>query len=242
MQRRLPHEQAERLRLRVVQPEAEHLAARIADVAARAIPELAGAFPQIPDELGDRAADCAEPLLAIADYAGSNWPADARKSLVALQGGHTIEDESTSTRLLADIYTVFEDKDRIASKDLLQALHELEEAPWADWFGRPLSASKLNRLLHDFAIRSRVVRFGDRTAKGFVREQFEDAWARYLLSERKQGHNPHAERENGASGEVTEATVLPFEIGRNPALGAGCDPVTSPEAELADQGPEGDAA
>ena len=73
---------------------------------------------------------------------------------MALQGGHTIEDESTSTRLLADIHAVFEDRDRIASQDLLKGLHELEEAPWGDWFGRPLSAAKLNRLLHDFAIHS----------------------------------------------------------------------------------------
>lgn len=78
MQKRLPHEQADRLRLRVVRPEADQLSERIGDVAARAIPELAGAFPEIPDELGDRAADCAEPLLAIADYAGGTWPADAR--------------------------------------------------------------------------------------------------------------------------------------------------------------------
>jgi hypothetical protein len=177
MQKRLPHEQADRLRLRVVRPEADQLAERIGDVAARAIPELAGAFPEIPDELGDRAADCAEPLLAIADYAGGPWPADARKSLVALQGGQSIEDESVSGRLLHDVRTVFGDRDRISSKELLQGLHELEEAPWADWFGRPLTAAKLNKLLHDFSIHSRDVRFDERSLKGFHRKQFEDAWA-----------------------------------------------------------------
>lgn len=238
MQRRLPHEQAERLRLRLVQPEAEQLAARIGDVAERAVPELAGAFPDIPDELGDRAADCAEPLLAIGDYAGGNWPTFARKSLVALQGGHSIEDESISVRLLADVRTVFGDRDRISSSELLHGLHELEEAPWADWFGRPLSASKLNRLLHDFAIHSRVVRFGDKTLKGFQAEQFTDAWSRYLPSEGKQGHNPHQDRENGESGEVTGAAVLPLENGRNAAPEAGCDGVSSGSAEPADEDAE----
>jgi hypothetical protein len=235
MQRRLPHEQAERLRLRVVQPEAKQLAQRLADVASRAVPSLAGAFPDIPDELGDRAADCAEPLLAIGDYAGGNWPTFARKSLVALQGGHTIEDESISTRLLADIRTVFGDRDRISSRELLEGLHGLEEGPWSDWFGRPLTAAKLNRLLHDFAIHSRVVRFGDKTAKGFVREQFEDGWARYLLSEGKQGHNPRPERENDGFGEVTEPAVLPPERGRDPAQQAGCDVFTPGSAEPGDQ-------
>ena len=137
-------------------------------MAARAIPELAGAFPEIPDELGDRAADCAEPLLAIADYAGGNWPADARKSLVALQGGHTIEDESTSTRLLADIYTVFGDKDRIASKALLQALHDLEEAPWADWFRRRTEGRQLDDGCSRFAIRSLRCGSATRRSRGSI--------------------------------------------------------------------------
>jgi hypothetical protein len=233
MQRRLPHEQAERLRLRLVRPEAELLAERLGDVGARAVPELTGAFPEIPDELGDRAADCAEPLLAIADYAAGDWPALARKALVALQGGHTIEDESISTRLLADVRTVFGDEERISSKALLQGLHDLDEGGWDDWFGRPLSAAKMNKMLHDFSIRSRVVRLGEKTAKGFLREQFEDAWARYLLSERSQGHIPHQERENGGYEEVTEQPLLPFANGRNPALGAGCDRVTLESADPA---------
>jgi hypothetical protein len=142
MHRRLPHERAERLRLRVVRPEAEKLAGRLSDVAAGCIPALAGAYPSIPTELGDRAADCAEPLLAIADYAGGTWPTLARKALVALQGGRSIEDESTSTRLLADIRMVFGERDRIATRELLAGLHELEESPWEDWFGKPLTAEE----------------------------------------------------------------------------------------------------
>jgi hypothetical protein len=74
MHRRLPHERAERLRMRVVRPEAEKLAERLSAVAAACIPALAEAYPSIPTELGDRAADCAEPLLAIADHAGGEWP------------------------------------------------------------------------------------------------------------------------------------------------------------------------
>jgi hypothetical protein len=233
MQKRLPDEEAERLRMRLVLPEAEQLADRLADIAGRAVPSLGGAFPDIPDELGDRAADCAEPLLAIGDYAGGDWPAFARKSLVALKGGHTIEDESISTRLLADIRTVFGDKDRVASRALLEGLHELEEAGWDDWFGRPLSAAKLNRLLHDFAIHSRVVRFGDKTAKGFLREQFQDAWARYLRSERSQSHNAHSDAGNERSAAVTHPGVLPPERGRKPAPQAGCDLATSQSAQPA---------
>jgi hypothetical protein len=231
MHRRLPHERAERLRMRVVRPEAEKLAERLAEVSAGCLSALADAYPSIPTELGDRAADCAEPLLAIADYAEGDWPSLARKALVALQGGRHIEDESVSTRLLADIRTVFGDRDRIATRNLLDGLRELEESPWADWFGKPLTAAKLNRLLHDFSIHSRTVRLDDRTAKGFQREQFEDAWARYLLSETSQRHNPHSNAEDEPFREVTEESLLPPENGRNPAPEAGCDVVTSENAE-----------
>jgi hypothetical protein len=231
MHRRLPHEQAERLRVRVVRPEAEQLAEQLDNVSSRAVWILEGAFPEIPDELGDRAADCAEPLLAIADLAGGNWPAFARKSLVALQGGHTIEDESISTRLLADVRTVFGDKDRITSRELLEKLHELEESPWADWFGKPLSAAKLHRLLHDFSIHSRDVRFGERTLKGFHSEQFEDAWARYVLSEPRQRDNPHSNAENGESQAATDDAMSRHENGRDPALGAECSGVAATDAE-----------
>ena len=65
MQRRLPHEQAERLRVRVVRPGGSSCTDRRRGRSRD--PGAPGAFPDIPDELGDRAADCAEPLLAIAD-------------------------------------------------------------------------------------------------------------------------------------------------------------------------------
>jgi hypothetical protein len=231
MQRRLPDEQAERLRLRVVRPEAEALAERLNDVASSCVPALTDAFPEIPDELGDRAADCAEPLLTIADYAAGQWPVLARKSLVALQGGHTLEDESTSTRLLADIRTVFGDRDRISSRELLDGLHALEEAPWGDWFGRPLSAAKLNRLLHDFSIHSRTVRLDEKTPKGFHREQFDDAWARYLQSEPQHRHNPLPERDSGESKSATDDPVLRHESGSKPAPQAECGVVAAEDAE-----------
>jgi hypothetical protein len=235
MHRRLPDEQAERLRVRLVRPEAEQLAERLNDVASRCIPALKDAFPEIPDELGDRAADCAEPLLAIADYAGDSWPTLARKSLVALQGGHTIEDESISTRLLADVRTVFGDKDRISSRELLEGLHGLEEGPWSDWFGKPLSAAKLNRLLHDFSIHSRDVRFQEKSLKGFHRRQFEDAWARYVQSEPRQRDNPHSKAENRESQAATDTSLSRHGNGRNPALEAECRGVAAENAEPDEQ-------
>ena len=216
-------------------PRRSKLAARLADVGARAVPVLLEAWPEIPDELGDRAGDCAEPLLAIADLAGGNWPVLARKSLVALQGGRSIEDESASTRLLADVRAVFGDRERVSSRELLKGLHELEEAPWGDWFSKPLSAAKLNRLLHDFSIHSGDVWVevdGERKSlKGFKREQFEDAWARYLHPEPREGENPLPERDCGGFENARAHPLSRHETGRKPAPQAGSRGLAAETAE-----------
>jgi hypothetical protein len=47
---------------------------RAARWAADHLGELRGADPEVPGELGDRAADNRRPLLAIADLAGGEWP------------------------------------------------------------------------------------------------------------------------------------------------------------------------
>jgi hypothetical protein len=144
---------------------------------------LRHAEPDPPRELGDRAQDTAEPLLAIADVAGGDWPERARAALVTLHGERTMEAGSAGVRLLADVRTVFDARnvDRLATADLLEGLHGLEDAPWSDWSrGRSLAARGLGDLLRPYRVRSRTVRLDDEgTAKGFKREQFEDAWDRY---------------------------------------------------------------
>ena len=83
-------------------------------------------------------------------------------------------------RLLADVHVVFQaaGTDKISSKTLVAELCELEEAPWGDW---GLTQTKLAHRLRAYGIRSRNVRLDDGTTpKGYRRESFEDAWARYL--------------------------------------------------------------
>ena len=47
----------------------------------------------VPEGLNDRAADNWEPLLAIADRTGGEWPERARKAALALSGNGVVEDE-----------------------------------------------------------------------------------------------------------------------------------------------------
>jgi hypothetical protein len=103
--------------------------------------------------------------------------------MVALRGGGGGDDDSLAARLLADIRVVFKRRgeDRIATTTLLQDLRAEDEAPWAEWNkGAGLKAHSLARMLSPFGIRSRTIRLDDATAKGFLLEQFEDAFNRYL--------------------------------------------------------------
>ena len=71
MLKRKRAEAIERFRYRFALREAEPIAERLA-AALSATPPATEA--KLPDELGDRAADVWEPLLAIADAAGAEWP------------------------------------------------------------------------------------------------------------------------------------------------------------------------
>jgi hypothetical protein len=143
------------------------------------------ADPDTPAHLNDRAADCWRVLLAIADDAGGDWPQRARAACAALTGGEREEGDTTRTRLLGDIRAILtarDQPDRIASKDLAEALADDESAPWAAFgrFDKPLTPVVLARLLKPFGIRPKTLRHGATTWKGYETAAFEDAFARYL--------------------------------------------------------------
>jgi hypothetical protein len=132
--------------------------------------------------LNDRAQDNWEPLLAIADHAGGDWPQLARKAALKISG---VEHEavSLSTELLTDIQTAFYGRniDRISTVDLLFELVKDEEAPWATYNrGKPMTPRQLAKRLGEYNIKPNSVRIGATTPKGFMRKDFDDVFARYL--------------------------------------------------------------
>jgi hypothetical protein len=220
LERRAPGERVDRFRRREVEPQAQQIRQRLAALVDVAVDHLREARPDLPDDLDDRALDGIEPLLAIAELAGGSWPVEARAACVELYGGRQLEDESTGIRLLADIQNVFSDRDRITTADLLDALHELDESPWGDWFGKPITNRALAALLKPYDIKSRNIKLAERRPKGFLREQFESAWSRYTPSKTLLRYNPHSRAENGGSVSATDPPRVADENRRNPALGA----------------------
>ncbi len=179
-------EHVERFRRREVEAEALGLRGRLEAWSAITVENLRTARPVLPDALTDRQQDGAEPLLAIADLAGGEWPETSRLTLIELCGEAQADDQSIGVRLLADIRGIFQDRDvdRIPSVELATALAEIETSPWGEWgkAGKPLSTAKLARLLGRFAIVPHSVRVGDRTPKGYTLGDFQDAFERYLPS------------------------------------------------------------
>ena len=145
------------------------------------VAELIEAEPELPNTLSDRAADGWEPLVAIADLAGSEWSERARRAATTISADEE-DDGSIGVRLLTDIATVFKgrvDQPNISTAGLISDLGEMAEAPWGDWFGKQITARQLAKWLNPYGIKSRGIRLGDQTPKGYRREDFIDAWSRY---------------------------------------------------------------
>jgi hypothetical protein len=183
----------EKFRHKQVTPIAEPLQAKLVEWAKEWTAQLADSIPDIPDELGDRAGDIWEPLLAIADLAGPEWAARARESAVLLSASEE-EPESTGQKLLRDILRVF-CEDKMRTQELVGSLRTLEHAPWvarsSHWGGSgEFDSRTLSNLLKPFGIKPRAIRFSQtQTANGYWRVDFEDAWARYLPGEKPNNVN-----------------------------------------------------
>lgn len=113
-----------------------------------------------------------------------SWSEPARTSAIVLMTGEERQDDSVTATLIRDIHAVFwspQNDGRLKTTDLLAQLHAIEESPWGDWFGKPLSAHGLSRLLKAYRIRTMPVKVAGETVRGYKVEQFEDAFAQLAL-------------------------------------------------------------
>ncbi len=181
MKRRAPDEHVEPYRRRLHAANGEVLRDRLAQWAVSICDQVI--WPdELPASIQDRDADIWEPLIAIADLAGGNWPARSREAAVALVAAAREDgNASLAVRLLSDIRIIFRDADQIPSVALVAALCNLDEAPWGDMRGKPLDSRRLAKILSSYGIKPATIRTASgATPKGYKREAFYDAWQRYL--------------------------------------------------------------
>ncbi len=180
MRRRSPDERVQPYRARLHEPEGYRLRDKLGKWALTIIDRVADAYPEMPDGIADRDADVWEPLLAIADAAGGDWPDRARVSCVSLVSDSKESTPSLGVRLLADLRTIFGDAQAMFTTDILTQLNALEDSPWGDLRGKPLEPRSLSAQLKEYGARPKQVRVGGQTGKGYAREDLQDAWVRYL--------------------------------------------------------------
>ncbi len=185
MRRRAPGEHVERMRRRDIEKVSEPIRKAIEQWAVKNIKPLLGEQPKIPNVLSDRAADCWEPLLAIANLAGDAWSKKARKAAVLLSRHTVKEDDSLGIKLLTDIRNVFRNEERLFSDELCQKLIALEESPWGELpfgirKGKPIDARLLACHLKPYNVRSKQIKKDAIGKKGYLLSDFEDVLKRYL--------------------------------------------------------------
>lgn len=228
LRRKLPGESVDNLR-HMDDAQTDRLRQRLARFAADAHAAVKAARPAPVPGLSNRASDNWEPLLAIADIAGGDWPTRARRAATTIAGLEAAnESPDTNTQLLADVRAVFDGKgvDRLSSADLLAALCEDEEDAWATWNrGRPMTARQLAQRLREFGVTVSTIRIGLQTPKGYIKDDFRDAFARYLPSPPPQSATP-PQPSNGAgfSGFAirNKDEMLRIEKSPKPSNGAAC--------------------
>ena len=169
-----------RWRRRMVGKEAAEVADRLSSALADLGTLLGEQWPELPEQLSDRAQDLWEPLLAVADYAGDTWPSRGRAAAIHLHSGADQAGETIGVRLLGDLRGVFAEEPALWTQTLLERLCALDESPWGDWYGRPITARFLAERLRPYGIFSQNQRLLDSQKKGYTRASFAESWDRYL--------------------------------------------------------------
>jgi hypothetical protein len=178
MQRKTSQETCERLRNLDAEPLRRQCAQFVADHGGA----IAAARPAMPAGLNDRAIDIWEPLIAIADLAGGNWPDLARQAAVNLTA--TAQETNPIGTLLVDIFVLFalSGGDRMFTRTLVQGLNaRFADRPWAEICkGKEITGLWLSAQLRPYGIKPRTIWIGDQQGKGYTEEDFLETFRRYI--------------------------------------------------------------
>lgn len=199
MRRRRPDEEVTPYRRPMYAAEGEALRTRLAGVAESlrpAVLDVLREWPRprpLPDGVEDRNADVWEPLIVLGDLGGPAWSERVRAAAVAMIAEQAERPATLGIRLLADSREAFGDAPFVTTAELLDRLLDLEAGPWATLgkTGDGIDARYLARMYRQYDIVP-VQRWEPATGKvrGYEREAFADAWARYLPPPRADAGGP----------------------------------------------------
>lgn len=185
MRRRKKDEPVGRFMTLLVKRETQPLRAAIVDLIPQIAPAIEKAYEDVVqqglDFLSDRDCDLWCPLFAICHIFDRKRMGEMLLAAEKLCGSkiEDDEDENYALTLLKDIRTVWpEGTEKYETSLLIDRLKALEESPWSE---HQLTPRKIARMLRAFGIVPRKLRVGERTARGYVFEELQDAFTRYLV-------------------------------------------------------------
>jgi hypothetical protein len=183
MQRKRADEERERVK----QLDGRELRAKCARFVSDHAADIAAAQPTIPKQLNDRAGDVWEPLLALAELAGTEWAEKARQAAVGLGAGAQEDDPIGS--LLMDLWFLFtkNQADRLFSRTLVADLNGFGTRPWSELTrGRSKSAPQgvtqlwLSQRLRPYRVRPITMRIGEELGKGYYFSDLAEVFRRFI--------------------------------------------------------------
>jgi hypothetical protein len=120
--------------------------------------ELATAWPDLPEGIEGRAAEVWEPLIAIADLAGGEWPELARSAAVEMTLNVASEQvQSPGIRLLSDLRLIWSGQN-LPTATIVRRLFEVKGAPWKGMWSEAQAPRELASLLNQYGIAPAKIR------------------------------------------------------------------------------------
>lgn len=148
---------------------------------------LSASRPPMPRGVTDRPAEIWEPLLAVANEAGGEWPARARAACTYFVVDAASDDEKLSLgqRLLRDLRELLarEDVTAMWSSEIITKLCSDPESEWRDLWGKSLDQRRLAKELGRYGVKPKTVRIGLATSRGYDTEGVNglgQAWVHWL--------------------------------------------------------------
>lgn len=184
MRPRAPHERVESFRSRQHEPEGNAIRQQLENWASVIAGFIGEDYPEMPDGVVDRQADLWEPLLAIADGAGTAWGTRARAACLVLCRQAGTRPISLGVRLLNDLRVIFGNAETMHTASILEHLNACRgidpDAPWADLFGSGLNSRVMARILRSYNVAPIKVTINGQSLQGYRRSSFLEVWCRYL--------------------------------------------------------------
>jgi putative DNA primase/helicase len=226
LQKKRRDEERPKVRSRTIEAEAVPLRRRLMRWALDYM-KTSPAWPEMPEDLDDRAADCWEAIIAVADAAGAPWPTLARDLAVRYSAERAEDDrEDPGVLVLIDLLELLDtgvlraDEWGLAGASMAQALHRLPERPWGKWGrdGSGITEAGLARLLRPFGLKTEMAGPKHARVRRYQEAAVRDAGVR-VAQTRTPAHQ--AETDDASNSAESNVRVCGFEAHAGESVGCG---------------------